>query len=290
MGVNTIFSKGERIHSPALGYITLENGHAGADAITGKAHDASNRKSLFVKKFNNPTSLNDWFWNYKEYLIKVKYRLEACRIQICPTFYDIFIDDAGWLWTITELIEPSKTLRELLTDNSLAWEDRKAIAIKLTSALSECHRQGIVHSDLKPENILLQRQFSGKIKLWLIDFDRSVLADCSIPWQKDDGFTGTPNYYSPEHLLGKKPVFASDTFTCGLILYELLTLNGHPYINRKNKSYPRNPLVAILRCQDGSIDGIVADVLTSTLLPEVSQRPRMDMLNQLLAENWNMRI
>src|ERR687889_481797 len=58
---------------------------------------------------------------------------------------------------------------------------------------------------------------------------RSVLADPRAPWQGYQGYVGSDNYRSPEHMTrGMAPVLASDVFTCGLMLYELLA-GVHPY-------------------------------------------------------------
>ena len=69
-------------------------------------------------------------------------------------------------------------------------------------------------------------------QLKLIDMDFSVLADHRAPWHGYQGYVGSDNYRSPEHLTrGAMPGLASDVFTCGLILYELTPrMRTHPAV------------------------------------------------------------
>lgn len=65
----------------------------------------------------------------------------------------------------------------------------------------------------------------------MIDMDFSILENQAAPWSKGEdkqGYTGTPGYFSPEHLSGKTPTTASDVFTIGIILGELLC-GMHPF-------------------------------------------------------------
>ncbi|HEY0249977.1 MAG TPA: protein kinase, partial [Kofleriaceae bacterium] len=93
------------------------------------------------------------------------------------------------------------------------------------------HESRVIHADLKPANVYLveDRAIGSGYQLKLIDMDFSLLADRKAPWQGFQGYVGSDNYRSPEHLTrGGVPVMASDVFTCGLMLYELLA-GEHPY-------------------------------------------------------------
>jgi hypothetical protein len=69
--------------------------------------------------------------------------------------------------------------------------------------------------------------------------DFSILADRRPPWHGHQGYVGTDNYRSPEHLTkGAVPTPASDIFTCGLMLYELLA-GRHPYWSEDQADYAR---------------------------------------------------
>jgi hypothetical protein len=69
--------------------------------------------------------------------------------------------------------------------------------------------------------------------------DFSLLADQRAPWHGHQGYVGTDNYRSPEHLIrGGVPAKASDVFTCGLMLHELLA-GRHPYWSDDQADYAR---------------------------------------------------
>jgi serine/threonine protein kinase len=103
----------------------------------------------------------------------------------------------------------------------------------LMGGMAQMHAAGIVHADLKPENVMLIRDstLGMKYRLRIIDMDFSLLTDKTAPWHGDRGYFGTPGYLSPEHLReGCTPSSASDVFTLGLMLHELLS-GKHPYRN-----------------------------------------------------------
>ena len=68
-----------------------------------------------------------------------------------------------------------------------------------------------------------------KYRLKIIDMDFSLFTDKKAPWDGHEGYFGTPGYMSPEHMMRQVPQPASDVFTLGLMLYQLLA-QGHPYI------------------------------------------------------------
>jgi serine/threonine protein kinase len=96
--------------------------------------------------------------------------------------------------------------------------------------ISALHRIGVVHSDLKPDNIILipDETVSIGYRLRIIDMDWAIFSDRRAPWHGKQGYVGTPGYQSPEHLRGDVPTPASDVFTCGLMLGQLLG-GRHPF-------------------------------------------------------------
>ncbi len=92
------------------------------------------------------------------------------------------------------------------------------IAISLCQALSYAHERGVIHRDIKPGNIMLSTQ--GSVKL--ADFGIALVsgsADLTTTGQ----IIGTPSYMSPEQIRGQPLGPASEVFSLGAVLYEMLT-------------------------------------------------------------------
>src|SRR5262249_15526669 len=80
------------------------------------------------------------------------------------------------------------------------------------------HDVPVIHRDIKPENIFLHAPRHGEPVVKLIDFGVSAVAD-----RKHDGtFVGTWSYAAPEQIRGDLPTPATDLYSAGLVLYEML--------------------------------------------------------------------
>lgn len=112
--------------------------------------------------------------------------------------------------------------------NKLSTRDRLAIFRKVCSAVHYAHQNLIVHRDLKPGNVLINAQGEPK----LLDFGIAKLLNPSL--FQVIAVTGatvrlmTPEYASPEQVKGESITTASDIYSLGVMLYELLT-GRRPY-------------------------------------------------------------
>jgi serine/threonine protein kinase len=163
----------------------------------------------------------------------------------------------------------------------------------MIAGVNAIHKAGVIHSDLKPENLYLlpEPSIAAKYKLRVIDMDFSVLEGRQAPWHGHIGYVGTDRYMSPEHIAGKIPTKASDVFTLGLILGELLGA-GHPAAPSMDtyddqvKNCRLKPVV-LQKPIEGVADlEFLCHVVNACFRPEPNKRPTAEQL--LMALNGRL--
>lgn len=121
------------------------------------------------------------------------------------------------VFLIMELITGG-TLRELLAERGPMPPHAAAAVMRATlTGLSVAHRRGLVHRDIKPDNILI----NGDNTVKLADFGLVRAADDAH--HSTDQIVGTVAYLSPEQVDGSEITQASDVYSAGIVLFELLT-------------------------------------------------------------------
>ncbi len=96
------------------------------------------------------------------------------------------------------------------------------MAIQMAGALDAAHRAGIVHRDLKPANVIVTASGVKMLDFGLAKMDRPPLGFEPPHVTKEGAILGTLHYLSPEQVQGKPAEPASDIFSFGVVLYEML--------------------------------------------------------------------
>jgi hypothetical protein len=126
-----------------------------------------------------------------------------------------------------ELLE-GETLDSMLQKGSLTVRRCLELAVPLADGLARAHESGIVHRDLKPSNIVVGPHGQPKIVDFGVAKLRSITDEERAGSQSDTmtaagTVVGTVGYMSPEQARGEPATAASDQFSFGCILYEMLT-------------------------------------------------------------------
>jgi serine/threonine protein kinase/tetratricopeptide (TPR) repeat protein len=141
--------------------------------------------------------------------------------------YDAGISDSGQPYLAMEYVAGT-ALTQSCDERRLTIQERLHVFVQVLEAVQFAHGKLIIHRDLKPSNALVTAQ--GRVVL--LDFGIGKLLTDGVPEETPltqiAGRALTPDYASPEQIEGQALGTASDIYSLGVILYELLT-GARPY-------------------------------------------------------------
>ena len=150
---------------------------------------------------------------------------------------------------------------------------------QICNAVDHAHRQGVIHRDLRPANVLVTENEMLKVA----DFGTSRFLEIAA-----HGTTviGSPPYMAPEQFHGKA-VFASDIYSLGVTMYQMLT-GMLPYDTPAPADLPKlmsGELVSPPRLKNPAIPKMVSDIVMQAMAPEVGLRYQRaaELLEDVLA-------
>ena len=131
--------------------------------------------------------------------------------------YDYGTDPAG-PFIIMELVDGEDLASMLRRSGALPPRQAARLTSQIARAIAAAHASGFVHRDIKPSNVLVARE--GRVKVTDFGIARAIAeAALTLP-----GTTlGSVHYFSPEQARGETATPASDIYSLGIVLYELLT-------------------------------------------------------------------
>jgi len=175
--------------------------------------------------------------------------LASLRHPHTVTTYELGESGEGTLYIVMELLRGHSLYQRFRERGRLPWQQVVTIARAVCSSLGEAHSLGIVHRDLKPANIHLEELHGFDDFVKVLDFGIAKIMRGS---NLDDGneltnvgqMIGTFDYMSPEQILGGQCTTASDIYTLGVVMYEVIC-GRRPYADTHSTA-----LVAALLTQD----------------------------------------
>jgi serine/threonine protein kinase len=175
---------------------------------------------------------------------------------------------------------PGETLEAIIArDGALDLPQVLDITCQICNAVDHAHRHGVLHRDLRPSNVMVTD--NGMVKV--ADFGTSRFLEIAA-----HGTTviGSPQYMAPEQFQGKA-VFASDIYSVGVTMYQMLT-GTMPYDMPSPVDLDRlkrGELVTPPRLKNPKIPKAISDVVMKAMAPEITARYQRatELLDAVLA-------
>jgi eukaryotic-like serine/threonine-protein kinase len=189
-----------------------------------KAHDRSLERTVALKL------LHEHYAEDGDYVERFRREARAVAQLSHPGIVTVIDrgDDDGKPFIVFEYVE-GENLHELLVRcGVLSIRQVLELGGEIARALAFAHEHGLVHRDVKPQNVIL----SGDGRAKVTDFGIARSLDVEHGVTQTGTVMGTSSYISPEQARGERVEAASDIYSLGAVLFELLT--GHPPFDGDN--------------------------------------------------------
>jgi len=249
----------------------------GGMAVVYKARDLMLERNVAVKVLREDFS--------KDPAFRERFRQEARAAANLShpnivTVHDFGLDQ-GHLFIVMEFM-PGTELKTLIKQKErFSISEALELMIQACGGIGYAHRAGLVHCDVKPHNMLVTPE--GRLKV--TDFGIARALSTISPDEQSDVVWGSPHYFSPEQAGGRPPSPASDVYSLGVILYEMVT-GRLPFIASDSAELARmhredKPVAP--RYYNNSIPSALEEIILKVLSKEPSSRYRTaDQLGRLL--------
>ena len=208
---------------------------------------------------------------HEEILARFKQELILARRITHKNVIRIFdLGDADGVKFITMEFIEGTDLNSLIKDKGrLSFEECSDTMAQVCTALEAAHSEGVVHRDLKPQNIMVDK--SGRVTV----MDFGIARTMETGGMTNTGaLVGTPDYMSPEQVMGEKVDARSDLFTLGIIFYQLL-IGQLPYQADTVQAamYKRTRVASKVPCEvDRTVPKMLSDITVKCMQLDASAR------------------
>ncbi|MBI3761902.1 MAG: serine/threonine protein kinase [Chloroflexi bacterium] len=195
-------------------YKLIEQVGTGGMALVYQAQDLSLGRLVAVKVLrDNLTTTGDFITRFQN-------EARAAANLTHPNIVTVhdFGRDGTRSYIVMEYVEGDNLKSVIRAHAPLTLDRAIDLTIQICAGVGYAHRAGLVHCDIKPQNILVTSE--GRVKVTDFGIARAFATAAAL--ENTDTVWGSPQYFSPEQAAGEPPTPASDVYSIGIVLFELL--------------------------------------------------------------------
>jgi eukaryotic-like serine/threonine-protein kinase len=179
-----------------------------------RAHDRQLERRVAIK------ILHEHYATDPEYLERFRREARAVARLSHPNIVTVIDrgDDNGRQYIVFEHVDGENLKELVLRSGRLPVRRALELALAIADGLSFAHQRGLVHRDVKPQNVLLNKD--GDVKVTDFGIARSLHVEHGVT--QTGTVMGTGEYLAPEQASGKPVSPATDVYSLGVVLWELL--------------------------------------------------------------------
>lgn len=196
-------------------YQLLEQLGSGGMADVYRARDPVLDRYVAIKVLRKEFSASEEF--QKNFRLEARAAANLSHSNIVTVHDFGFADDL--LYIVMEYV-PGKDMKQLIREKGrFSVEAGIPLMVQACAGVGYAHRAGLVHCDVKPHNMLVAKD--GRLKV--TDFGIARALATIVSSERAKVVWGSPLYFAPEQAAGEAPTPASDVYSLGIVLYELLS-------------------------------------------------------------------